>query len=410
MKKILVLVIALMVSLCSIAFAAGNMQHCDLCGREHAGTRCPEACQNDCVWNIEGVTHKWYDCPEYIVTSCWYCGDTSGIHNANTCPNGEVFWNDIKGTFRAIEYKGEEGTRLPEFCEFCDYYGYHSSSECVNNPNPSKPEPTKTPKPTNSPKPTKTPIATKLPTWENNFCDHSNLSTKYSDVISVKNMTSEYCQVKKYKVVLICTNCDYETEETREEKIPHQFTDGECCICGYGSNGPTLNNWTPNDSTNDKTPSSKPSTCTHEGSTTLFRVGNYWYENGGNVCIEYYNQEIYCNKCNTTVETKVIDTELEHKFSKGKCLRCDAIKPEEATPSPSPSPAPTSTPDFSWLEDVEVNPTFPPNLQDSVTEQQPETASNYTWIIVIAMVVAVILICFIYKRFRRRIRRSRAHR
>jgi len=292
MKKFLVLVLALVI-LGSVALADGSVHECDLCGRRHAGTLCPEACQNDC--SLEEV-HYWYNCPDLIIAACWHCHDDSGNHYANVCPDGEVFWNDLKGCFRSIEHAGEAGTRLPRYCSNCGYYGYHNTSECVNDYNSTNPETTKKP--------------------NEDSCSTHYFDIEYQEVVYQENMTGKYCQVTEYCNHLVCDSCGYEDEETDENRVAHEIKNGRCCICGYTRNG-----WEANISEETRE-ESVTSDCQHKY-TTEFYVGVAWYEDGGNVCLRNINFEVVCDRCGEVLDEDVEVDKKEHFMIDGVCKNCN---------------------------------------------------------------------------------------
>lgn len=122
-KKIVAVIIVALIAMVTM-FPAMADSGCGVCGRQHAGYRCPEACRKDCSLNATYQVHLWWKCPEYKSEICSSCGNS---HNELSCPNESVFWNDLTGTFQNTV---SEGARRPQFCEACSHWGYHGKTEC----------------------------------------------------------------------------------------------------------------------------------------------------------------------------------------------------------------------------------------------------------------------------------------
>ena len=369
MKKFFVAILILM-TLFTVSYADGVWHYCDLCGREHSGTICPEQCIDPCSENEAGHIHKWYDCPEYTVTECWHCGEQTISHNANCCPEGNTIWNDVKGVFKTRKFKDEEGARLPTYCTYCEHYGYHASTECkkapkyTNTPKPTATPttaPTKTPKPTNTPKPT-----------EHVHTEAVLKSNPQHEWVK----TSDVCYRATSYVTVYCTTCNtvISTQEN-VEAFSHYFgNDRVCDYCEYGKE------------------------CQHTKYTTEYL---------GLVCVEefktfsrcrnlVYGYQEVCNACDKVIHSYSETVEDDHKYRDGECVNCGfVIRSNEtatlvptATPTPVVTSAPTATP-IPTAEITLVPPfTVRPSSTTPIIEADTPDNNSVMWIRV-AIVLAV---------------------
>lgn len=320
MKKFLVFCLVSIVILLGIsALADGQWHYCDICGREHSGTKCPEECQNECNQNQKGEHHKWHHCEERVISECWYCGEPTINHYENCCPEGAVIWNDIKGTFRNSKYSDEEGARLPQYCKYCEHYGYHHETECLNNPNAQRP--TATPTPTATPKPTSTatPVA----------CRHEEVAG-YSTLLWTQVIaTEDNCLNQKVRYDVICKACG-EIVSTREEtgSTSHNMQNGRCVTCGFAKVVATAT----------------PVACQHEeiaGHVTVLWTNVIASEK---TCLHQGKRfDVICKVCGEVVSTSEVLERTEHNIQNGRCVICGFSK-VVASPTMSPTLAPTMAP------------------------------------------------------------------
>jgi len=333
MKRIFVAILVL-VTLFTAASADGVWHYCDLCGREHSGTICPEQCIDPCRENEVGHIHKWYDCPEYTVIDCWYCGEKTINHNANCCPNGDTVWNDKNGVFKTSQYRNEDGARTPTYCTYCEHYGYHFPSECKKAP-----KPTKTPKPTNTPRPT-VHVHTK--------------ATLTSTPVREWVKSSNVCYRETIYITTYCTTCD-EVISTKQDvhASSHYFGDDRACdYCGYYKE------------------------CSHTSGITEYKelVRIEVIGTSRHCRIFFYDYEEVCNECNTVIAAYTESVEADHGYYNGVCVNCGfVIKPTEtATPVPTATPTSivtsvstaTPTAKITLAPQFTVNPVYPtPNTQ-----------------------------------------------
>jgi len=379
MKKFFVAILIL-VALFTVAHADGLWHYCDLCGREHSGTICPEQCIDPCSENEVGHIHKWYDCPEYIVTDCWHCGEMTIFHNANCCPEGNTIWNDIKGVFKTRKFKDEEGARLPTYCTYCEHYGYHTSTECKNAPKPTEiptTKPTATPKPTNTPKPT-----------EHVHTESTLTSHPQREWVKSNNV----CYRETSYITVYCTTCN--TVITTKESVSafsHYFgKDRVCDYCEYGKE------------------------CQHTECRTEYL---------GLVCVEelktfsrcrnlVYGYEKVCDACNEVVASYSETVEDDHKYRDGKCINCGFVirTQETATPIPTTTPIVTSVPtatiaptaiptaEITVVPPYTVRPISPtPSIEENAANNNSITAVRVTIVLVVTL-VACAVIFFAFKK------------
>ena len=214
MKKVLAFTMALVLLLMMAVETAFASAVCDICGRGHAGAKCPEECWEQCSMNSAGERHKYYECPDFVGHVCSYCGEKTEGHNKYTCPNGYLVWNDYQGQFRAAGTQ-EEGVRTPQYCGICAHYGYHSEAECRNG-NVNVPEST-----------TSDTIRVQ--------CTHK--WTQVKDPISeqMRDGDPHYCREGIYTCKTICLECGWVGNQyTTESKVPHEYSEeGKCVTCGY---------------------------------------------------------------------------------------------------------------------------------------------------------------------------------
>ena len=376
MKKFFVAILVL-VSLFTLAYADGVWHYCDLCGREHSGTICPEQCIDPCLENEAGRIHKWYECPEYTVTECWHCGERTILHNANCCPDGNTVWNDVKGVFKSRKYKDEEGARLPVYCTYCEHYGYHNSNECKNAPkytNTPKPTTTPTIKPTSTPKPTNTP----KPTVHVHTEATLNSTPERKWIKSADICYQEISYVTKY-----CTTCN--TVISTNEKVQsfsHYFgNDSVCNYCEYSKE------------------------CSHK---------EYVTKNLGIVCVEefktyshcrdlVYGYEKICKACNKVIASYSETVEDTHKYRDGKCTNCGFViqSKETATPVVTAKPVSTATPNATYVptatpvQEITMSPSYTasPISPTPIIEVSTSANDSDVWIKVAIIAAVTIIIC-----------------
>ena len=218
MKKVLAITMVLVVLMAvENAFATAV---CDICGRGHAGAKCPEECWEQCSMNSAGERHKYYECPEFKA-SCEFCGETTQEHNKLTCPDGYLVWNDNLGQFQAAGTQ-DEGVRNPQYCENCAHYGYHFEAECKTG-NVTVPE------------------STTSDTTIRVQCTHK--WTQVNEPISeqMRDGDPHYCREGIYTCKTLCSECGWiGNQYTIESKIPHEYSEeGKCVNCGYEREGIT---------------------------------------------------------------------------------------------------------------------------------------------------------------------------
>lgn len=382
MKKILTLVLVLTMTVvaCTVAFASGSWHYCNLCGREHSGEKCPEACWNDCAQNRAGNEHKWYDCEEYVASRCLFCGKESTDHNDNSCPEGGTYWNDIDGVFKdAAWYTGAEGERKPVYCSFCGYYGYHFETECLKNPNRTTVVPaTATPEPTVEPTAEPTVVATEAP------CTHGN--TYISTFLSYSTeKTEQYCYFIRYTNDVVCNDChailkQYETTDWKE----HDIRDGKCVSCGYVAYVVTAT----------ATPTPQPTVystgkCNHTNIKRYTSSGyTYGVRNDG-TCYSSHDVTTKCKDCGEVLNIDAQIIESEHRVeANGVCRNCGLGSLESVSATVAPTQTPDATINFNQNQsntttnDNQDQPSAYEHFRDWIYE-------NWAWVVAAIVVIAM---------------------
>lgn len=298
MKKVLaVLFLMVLVFSVSMASADGKWHYCDLCARQHSGTICPEQCINECELNAKGVIHKWYDCPYRTISTCWYCGEETEIHNENCCPNGEIIWSDYSGTFKSKDFAHEEGARYPRFCKYCGYYGYHDEEQCRNRP------------------------IEVAPTLPGGYVHDFKISTSVvTDLIG----SEDVCRWETARTITYCETCRLIVSEYVDtNEIGHDFDGKKCVECGFKrkkSSAITNNPSTPQP-ISTPTPTPIQVACGHNVTYPYTVSQSVLYDNETYCHIVSHLQDV-CVDCGNIVEEHTPEEFNMHDFAGGICQEC----------------------------------------------------------------------------------------